>query len=236
MAEEGAMNLLALTIASASLLTLTTAQPSTAQASPVSLPTLAIVDFETTPAGSIIPPPHLGGAIADLMLDRLVASGSYRVLDARWLPGSTAGATSRAGIEALRLKLQDAGVDYVILGSMTRFTMEEQHRTLGAGAFIPVLGGLKRRKSDLAVAITVRVVDVRTGEVATTATSQGVAGRKHLALGLAALVTRGGAGGYSRSSSGSRDAMLDEAVRRAVATAAQGIVNAATRLARYSQP
>ena len=48
-------------------------------------PTLAIVDFETTPAGSVLPPPHMGSALAGLMLDRLVASGQYRVLDGRWL-------------------------------------------------------------------------------------------------------------------------------------------------------
>ena len=42
-----------------------------------SRPTLAIVDFETMPAGSVLPPPHMGSALAGLMLDRLVASGQY---------------------------------------------------------------------------------------------------------------------------------------------------------------
>ena len=80
------------------------------------------------------------------------------------------------------------------------------------------------------IGITVRVVDARSGEVATTATAQGVSDRGRVAVGALGLFSRGGGGGFSKESTESRDAQLSEAVQRAVATAAQGIVNAAPRL------
>jgi len=192
-------------------------------------PTLAIVDFETTPAGSILPPPHLGSALAGLMLDRLVASGQYRVLDGRWVKIGR-GADGRMNLDAVREYAESAGVDYLVLGSMTQFSAENRGRTYGGGFVVPLLAGVRRQKVELIVGITVRVVDVRSGEVATTATSQGMSDRRRLKIGALGLFSRGGGGGFANESTESRDAQLSEAVQRAVATAAQGIVNAAARL------
>ena len=50
-----------------------------------SRPTLAIVDFEAAPGGWTLPPPRLGNTAAQLMLDRLVASAQFHVLDGQWL-------------------------------------------------------------------------------------------------------------------------------------------------------
>ncbi len=194
-----------------------------------SRPTLAIVDFETTPAGSVLPPPHIGSALAGLMLDRLVASGLYRVLDGRWLKIEPA--TGRyTNLDAVMEYAQSAGVDYLVLGSMTQFSAESRRRTYGGGLVVPLIAGVRRQKTELIVGITVRVVDVRSGEVATTATSQGMSDRQRLNVGAAGFFSRGGGGAFSNGSTESRDAQLGEAITRAVATAAQGIVNAAPRL------
>jgi curli biogenesis system outer membrane secretion channel CsgG len=195
-------------------------------------PTLAIVEFEATPGGSILPPPHLGKTLADLLMDRLVASGAYRVVDARWLPPVAGGPMPHGSLEALRAQLQSAGVDYVVIGSMTRFSTEDRSRTYGGAVIIPLLAAARRKRFELAVGITVRMVDVRSGEVATTATGQSTSQRRSLALGGGAFVARGGGAGFSSSNGNSRDAMLDEAIRKAVVTAAQSLVNAAPRLAR----
>jgi curli biogenesis system outer membrane secretion channel CsgG len=195
-------------------------------------PTLAIVDFETRPAGSILPPPGLGSALAELMLSRLVESGKYRVLDGRWVEQTRENLTPISQLELMRQHLSDAGVDYVLLGSMQRFSMEDRRRTYGAGVVVPLITGVRRNKTELAVAITVRVVDVRSGEIAITAASQATANRSNLSLGALGLFRHGGGGGFSKSSSGSREAMLDEAIRRAVAAAAEGVINASTRLQR----
>jgi curli biogenesis system outer membrane secretion channel CsgG len=213
------------------VLTLTT-QPGRAQATRSVPPTLAIVEFEAKPGGSLLPPPHLGKTLADLLMDRLVASGAYRVVDARWLPPVAGGPMAHDSLQALRTQLQSAGVDYVVIGSMTRFSTEDRGRTYGGAVIVPVLGALHKKRVELAVAITVRMVDVRSGEIATTATAQSTSQRKKLALGGAAFFASGGGGGFSSSNGNSRDAMLDEAIRKAVVTAAQGLVNAAPRLAR----
>ena len=194
-----------------------------------SRPTLAIVDFETTPAGSVLPPPHLGAALAGLMLDRLVASGQYRVLDGRWLNVSGA-AHGGLTMDAAREYAASAGVDYLVLGSMTQFSAETRRRTYGGGVVVPLLAGVRRHKVELVIGITVRVVDARSGEIATTATAHGVSDRGRVAVGALGFFSRGGGGGFSKESIGSRDAQLSEAIQRAVATAAQGIVNAAPKL------
>ena len=74
-------------------------------------PTLAIVDFETTPAGSVLAPPPLGAALAGLMLDRLVASGEFRVLDGRWLKIGRA-ADGYLNVDGARVYAESTGVDY----------------------------------------------------------------------------------------------------------------------------
>jgi curli biogenesis system outer membrane secretion channel CsgG len=192
-------------------------------------PTLAIVDFETTPAGSVLPPPHLGAALAGLMLDRLVASGEFRVLDGRWLKIGRA-ADGYLNVDGAREYAESAGVDYLVLGSMTQFSAEGRRRTYGGGLIVPLVAGVRRNRIELVVGITVRVVDVRSGEVATTATSQGMSDRRAVKVGALGLFSRGGGGGYSNESTESKDAQLGEAVQRAVATAAQGIINAGSKL------
>ena len=195
-------------------------------------PTLAIVEFQTTPAGTVLPPPQLGSTIVDLILDKLVASDRFRVLDGRWLPGGATHGITAGGLEALRASAEAYGVDYLVLGSVTRFSTENRRRSLGAAAlFRPILGGMRRHRTELALALAIRVVDVRSGEVMTTVTAQGRSGRKTVSLGALGPL-RGGAGALSIGASGFRDALLDEALQRAVAGAAEGLVNAAPRLTR----
>jgi curli biogenesis system outer membrane secretion channel CsgG len=210
------------------LMVMTLAGALSATDDPPPRPTLAIVDFETTPAGSVLPPPHLGSALAGLMLDRLVASGKYRVLDGRWLRIGRE-ADGFINMESAREYAESAGVDYLV-GSMTQFSAESHRRTYGGGVVLPLLAGVRRNRIELVVGITVRVVDVRSGEVATTATAQGTSDRKALKVGALGLFSRGGGGGFSNESTGSRDAQLSEAVARAVATAAQGVINSGSRL------
>ncbi len=202
----------------------------TAAAQETARPTLAIVDFEATPGGWTLPPPRVGETVAALMVDRLVASSQYHVLDGRWLQDGT---RSRPSIEGLRADAEAAGVDYLVLGSITRFSTENGQRTLGAAGFLPLLAGYRKNKSELVVGLMVRIVDVRTGEVVATATGQGNSTRTKRALGGVGLVRGGGAAGGSNGPSSPmdfRDAQLDEAITRSVQATAAGLVNAAPRL------
>ena len=118
-----------------------------------------------------------------------------------------------------------------MLGSVTRVSTENRRRCLGAAALVvPLLGGYRRNKTELALAVTLRVVNVHTGEVLTTVSAQGTSGRKNLALG--ALARPGIAGAFVNAASAFRDSLLDEAMQRVVAAAAAGLVNAAPKLAR----
>jgi len=115
---------------------------------------------------------------------------------------------------------------------MTQFSAERRRRTYGGGLIVPLLAGVRRNRIELVIGITVRVVDVRSGEVATTATSQGMSDRRAVKVGALGLFSHGGGGAYSNESTESKDAQLGEAVQRAVATAAQGIINAGAKLRR----
>jgi len=106
------------------------------------------------------------------MLDRLVAAGQFHVLDGQWLRRGTATGDLRTAEEALLANARNAGVDYIVLGSITQFSMENRQRTLGGGGLVrrlPIFGAFQRQASRLTVSILVRLVDVRSGEVVTTA-------------------------------------------------------------------
>lgn len=204
-----------------------------AVAQPRELPRVAIADFEVTPSGSMLPPPQLGVTLAQLMLHRLVDATRFHVYDPQFLRAAGSASRSRQSEAALRTDAREAGVDYLVLGSVTQFSMEQKQRGFGGAGLIHGLpiGGLGgRQTSSVCLSIVVRVVDVRTGEVVTTATGIGDGKRSRItAGGLAAALPI--VGGFSRGSSNARDAQLAEATRQAVDAASAGLVNAAPRLA-----
>jgi curli biogenesis system outer membrane secretion channel CsgG len=212
--------------------TLLHGSPSIADARRHLPPTLAILEFDVTPGGRTLPPPRLGAAAAQLMLDRLVSSGRYRMLDARWLQTGP----PRQGFVSAELlaAAQAAGVDYLVLGSVTRFSTEDRTRTIGGlGVRLPLIGGFRRRKTEMAVSLVVTVVEVGTGVVVTTTTGSGLSARMRRHFGAIGPFV---GGGMSSAASDFYDALLDDATRKAVGTAADGIVNAAPRLFGDSLP
>ena len=204
-----------------------------AAAQPRDLPRLAIADFEVAHSGATLPPPQLGATMAQLMLHRLVDATQFHVYDPQFLRTASTASRSREAEQALRADAREAGIDYLVLGSVTQFSMEQKQRGFGGGGLIhglPIgaVGG--RQTSSLCLSIMVRVVDVRTGEVVTTATGIGDGRRSRVSAGaLVAMLPV--VGGFSRGSSNARDAQLAEATRQAVDEASVGLVGAAPRLA-----
>jgi curli biogenesis system outer membrane secretion channel CsgG len=213
---------LALTASAALLLGFS--QPTAAQSSP-HRPKVAVVAFEPTTAGWMVPPPQLGSTVAQLMMDRLVHAAQFHVFDGQWLvsvPGRR-GATSADMLANAR----DAGLDYLLEGSITRLSIEQRTRRGGLAGIVPFVGFLRRDKHELAVSLVARLVDVRTGEIVRTATGDGTGSRRQLSGGGLGIARRAlGAGGVSAGASGSRDAQLDEAVRRAVDAASKALIAA----------
>jgi len=207
-------------------------------AEPRQPPTIAIFDFDATPSGRVLPPPQLGATAAQLLLDRLVASGQYRVFDAHWLepngPNNTPGDRWRS---RARAQAAAAGADYVVLGTITRFSEEHRRRGLGGAALplplpmpFPLLGGFNRDRRELVIDVVARVVDAKSGEVVASATGDGIAARTNRTAGGFGLMRAVGGGGYLTQSSDARDAQLAEAIERSIASLANGLVNAAARL------
>lgn len=206
------------------------AVPTTAAAQSLEQPRIAIIDFEARPEGWMLPPPRVGATVAQLMLSRLVEASQFHVLDGQWLRSGSP-ADSRAAQDALLANAREADVDYVVLGSITQFSMEQRQRTLGGAGLLRGLpiGGSRRQTSQLSVSILVRVVDVRSGEVVTTATGVGIGKRTGLSIGgLAARLPV--IGGLSSGASDSRDAQLHEATQQAVDAASAALVKAAPRM------
>jgi curli production assembly/transport component CsgG len=201
-------------------------------AEPVSdRPRLAVVDFEAAPGGWTLPPPQVGGVAAELLLDRLVGVAPYQILDGRWLQPRDRRADRAGAFDALRRTAEESGVDYLLLGSITRFSAETHQRNAGAAGFkLPLLGGYHRQTNELVISIAVRVVNVRTGEVVSTALGDGTGARRNIALGALGLLRVPGFAAVSNGSASSRDAQLDEAIRQAVSAAADGLIRAAPRL------
>ncbi len=196
-------------------------------------PTLAVVDFEVTPGGWTLPPPQVGATVADLLLDQLVAAAPYRVLDGLWLQPDGARQNRGRGFESLRQAAEASSVDYLVLGSVTRFSAETMRRSLGGGGFgAPLVGGYGRQTNELVVSLSARIVDVRTGEVVTTGIGNGTARRRRITLGLLGFLHLPGAAAFSSGGTASRDAQLDEALRSAVAATARSLIAAGARLSR----
>ncbi|HTM25127.1 MAG TPA: CsgG/HfaB family protein [Vicinamibacterales bacterium] len=215
-------------------------RPAIAQDGPAR-PTLAIADIAVSPGGWTLPPPQMGAAIIDLLLGELVTSQQFHVYDGQWLvPQDEIG--GRANIAHLREAAAERHVDYLVLGSVTAFSMVQTGNR--GGGILPLhaaggLGVVSVNRSQLAVAVNFRIVDVRTGEIVTTGSGQGTGTRKSGGLALLGLL-RGlplplaAAGAHTVANA--RDAMLAEALKRAVHDAALAISGTAQRLHATERP
>jgi len=106
-----------------------------AQAQDANKPTIAIADIAVAPGGWTLPPPQMGGAIIDLLLGELVTSQQFHVYDGQWLvPQQEAG--GHVNLEQLRAAAAERHVDYLVLGSVTAFSMVQTGRK--AGGLLPL--------------------------------------------------------------------------------------------------
>jgi curli biogenesis system outer membrane secretion channel CsgG len=187
----------------------------------VARPTLAVADVAVVPGGWTLPPPQLSGAIVDLLVNELVSSQKFQVYDGQWLvPEAEIG---RSNLERLRAAAAERRVDYVVVGSVTAFSTEQKKRRFGGIFPKPfVAGGFARNQSMLRIGLTLRIVDVRTGEIVSSVSGDGVGLRKSSGVGGLGVVHGLPVGALvsAARSSHARDAMLDEAVRMAVRHAA----------------
>jgi curli biogenesis system outer membrane secretion channel CsgG len=125
-----------------------------------------------------------------------------------------------------------AGVHYLVLGAVTRLSMEHRTSTGGGVVPIPIVGGLiKKKKTDSILGLTIRMVDTRTGEIITTTTVEGSSsGNTSSGGGVAAFVHLPFVAGKHSSATGIQDGLLANAVGEAVMAVAEHLKAAAPRL------
>jgi curli biogenesis system outer membrane secretion channel CsgG len=194
-------------------------------------PAVAIADVAIASGGWTLPPAQLSSTIIEMMMSELVSTERFRVYDGQWLvPEAEAG---RPNLDRLRDAASERHVDYVVLGSLTAFSTENKKKRVGAIVPLPfLLGGVSRQQAQLRVAMTFRIVDVRTGEIVATATGEGLGIRRATSVAAGGIVGPGlpiGALAGARLPA-ARDAMLDEAVKSAVHNAALALADASVSL------
>ena len=147
-------------------------------------------------------PAQLGIGIADMLIEKLLATGEFRLLERKPLDS-----TSRA--------------QFIVTGSVTRFGFEE--RNLGGfAANIATMGLLSVKQHKTDVVLTARIINAATGEIIASMTSEGVSGKGG---GIRVFgMGSNGAGGGDLSTSNFRSTAIGQATERAVAHLAEKIV------------
>jgi curli biogenesis system outer membrane secretion channel CsgG len=217
----------------AALVLLTFAAPAAAQSK---RPTVALLDFDYGTIDHWWGNQDIGKGIADLIVDGLVEDGTYRVIERKRLDAILAeqnfSNSDRADPAAAKVaKLGKAlGVKFLIVGSITRFGMEDKSMKVGGGGWGGGkfgLGEVGTKKGKATVAIAARLIDTSTGEIMAVAKSDGTSSRSGLLLGGAA---NHAGGGIEFGSSNFRETVLGEATEAAVKGVVAKLIAAKGRL------
>ncbi len=166
----------------------------------------------------------IGKGIADLLVQKLVQDGKYRVIERKALDKILAEqnfSNSDRADPATAAKIGKVlGVDAIIIGSITKFGRDDKTTTVG-GAGLGLgkfgLGGVQKRDAKAVCGITARMVDTSTAEILAAVTGDGESKR-----GGASLVGAGGggsgagAGAFDMTSKNFANTILGEAVSQAV--------------------
>jgi curli biogenesis system outer membrane secretion channel CsgG len=196
-------------------------------------PSVTVATFDTDRTGWM-PPPHLGETLAELLADRLIGTGAFRVVDRQWLvSASSSDGVGRVPFAHVVDRASQAGVDYVIAGAVTRLSIEKSSSTTGGGVPLPLVGGLfHKSKTESVLGLVIRVIDLRTGEVVATSAPESAASQTQSGGGGFAVVAHVPiVAGHGTSRQGFQDRLLDLTMQEAVTMAAETLRAAAARLA-----
>ncbi|MBA4070961.1 MAG: hypothetical protein C0497_03865 [Gemmatimonas sp.] len=168
---------------------------------------------------------NLGKAAAGMLMERLLATQQFRVVERAALDqirgeqNLVASGAAAAG-QTVAQQAQLLGAKYVITGQVTKFgkSAERKGGLLGAVSRAAVGVALERSQTSYVIGLTARIVDASTGEVIHSMTTDGVAvgnkTRMLAGLGGGGGLGLGGAGGSAAS--GEREAKIAEAIQAAV--------------------
>ncbi|MEA3246908.1 MAG: CsgG/HfaB family protein, partial [Gemmatimonadota bacterium] len=168
---------------------------------------------------------NAGRAVAGLLIERLLASGNFRVVERAALDAvKTEQDLARGGRPAPDSAGQARGLvgaKYVVTGQITKFGKAKREKGGGiVGMITERVGGfgLGSNETSYEVSLTGRVVEAATGELVTSMTTDGVViGDNGLVIvGGGASVGGGAVGGFGSQATGEREKRIAEALRSAV--------------------
>ena len=200
-------------------------------------PTVALMDFDFNSiqhwwSGN----EDIGKGVADMIVDGLVEDGTYRVLERKRLDAVLAeqnfSNSDRADPDAGQVaKIGKAlGVKYLIVGSITKFGMEDKGTRVGGGLWGAGrfgIGDVGTKKGKATVAIAARMIDTSTGEIMASAKGDATSSRSGLLLGGAG---NHAVGRIEMGSENFKDTVLGEATENAVKQVVAKLIAAKGRL------
>ena len=171
----------------------------------------------------------LGVGAADLIVEQLVASQAYRVLERKQLAAVRYEQELAAGGGSAAAPARTAA-RYLVTGSITRLGFEEKRLGGALGAVASVgLYGLGAKKNRTEVHLTARLIDTQTGDIVAAFTGEGESDR---GWGLTVFgMGSGGFGGFSGGSSNIRETAIGEATADAARRVVEQMLIASGRRA-----
>lgn len=180
----------------------------------------------------------VGKGIADILVNRLVTSGTYRVIERKEIDRIVAeqnfSNSDRVDPQTAAKIGRILGVDAIIIGSITQFGRDDRDtNTGGLGGRLGGFGGggLGFRKAKAVVEINARMINVDTAEILAVAAGKGSAERSGTSItGLGAGSGGWGAGGVDMGSKNFGSTILGEAVNKAVTQMAAELDSSSAKL------
>lgn len=165
----------------------------------------------------------LGVGAADLIIEELMKTGAFRVLERRQLDAVKQEQSIQPDSITSASPTRVARARYIVSGSVTRLGFEEKHLGGLAGrvASASFLYGLGGKKSSTFVNLTARVIDAETGEIVASFTGEGTSSK---GWGITLFGMGGwGLGGAKVGTDNVRETAIGEATAEAAAAIAAKI-------------
>lgn len=165
----------------------------------------------------------LGIGAADLIIEELMKTGAFRVLERRQLDAIRQEQSIQPDSITSASPTRVARARYIVSGSVTRLGFEEKHLggLAGRAASAVWLAGLGGKKNSTFVNLTARVIDSETGEIVASFTGEGKSSK---GWGLTFFGMGGwGLGGAKMGTDNVRESAIGEATAEAAASIAERI-------------
>ncbi len=167
----------------------------------------------------------VGKGVADMLVQDLVKSGVYSVIERKALDKVLAeqnfSNSDRADPNSAAKLARILGVDGIIIGSITQFGRDDKGTSVGGGALGGLgkfgIGGISKKESKAVVGISARLISTETAEILTVAEGKGESKRSGTALlGSGGSSSGLGGAGLDMTSSNFANTILGEATHQAV--------------------